>query len=306
MDLFLTLLYQVAPLGILIFLGYFAQKRWNLDARSFSKFLIFCVTPGVLFYSGWNAPIQAHVLWYPVLFFAGEALLSVFLLCLGKIVFKDTRANLLAFSGTDPNTGYFGYPVVVSLLGAALGPLTILVNMGSLMFQNLLGYYYLARGRFEVRDSLFRLLRLPALYAYGLGLLFQILHVTQPDFLEPLIQHFIGTWIYLGMAIVGMGLASVRLRELDFSFLGLAFMGKFLLLPLVVLFIFWMDQHAFQLLTEEARQVFWTLSLCPTAANSVAFSTELNVHPERASSMVFLSSLFALIYIPLILSLGLV
>ncbi len=306
MDLFLTLFYQVAPLGILIFLGYFAQKRWNLDARSFSKFLIFCVTPGVLFYSGWNAPIQAHALWYPVLFFAVEAVVSILLFGLGKMVFKDSRANLLAFSGTDPNTGYFGYPVVVSLLGASLGPLTILINMGSLMFQNLLGYYYVARGRFEANESISRLLKLPALYAYVLGLFFQFFKVAQPDFLAPLMQNFIGTWIYLGMAIVGMGLAGVRLRELDFSFLSLGFLGKFVALPVTMFLFFWLDAHSIHILTEDARNVFWILSLCPTAANTVAFSTELNVHPERAASMVFLSTIFGLFYIPLILSLGLV
>jgi len=52
---------------------------------------------------------------------------------------------------------------------------------------------------------------------------------------------------------------------------------------------------------------FWPLftlfSIFPIAANKVAFATELKVHPEKAALTVFLSTLFALFYIPLVVSL---
>jgi predicted permease len=45
------------------------------------------------------------------------------------------------------------------------------------------------------------------------------------------------------------------------------------------------------------------LAIVPLAANTVAYATQLNAHPEKAAVTVLASTLWALIYIPLIMSL---
>ena len=51
------------------------------------------------------------------------------------------------------------------------------------------------------------------------------------------------------------------------------------------------------------HKVMFLLSIVPLAANLVAFSTELKAQPEKASLAVFVSTLIALIYIPLLTTL---
>jgi predicted permease len=44
------------------------------------------------------------------------------------------------------------------------------------------------------------------------------------------------------------------------------------------------------------------MSIVPLAANTIAIATELDVHPEESTIAVFLSTIFALFYIPLIIT----
>ena len=40
------------------------------------------------------------------------------------------------------------------------------------------------------------------------------------------------------------------------------------------------------------------MSIVPLAANTIALASDLDVHPEEATIAVFLSTIFALFYIP--------
>jgi predicted permease len=44
--------------------------------------------------------------------------------------------------------------------------------------------------------------------------------------------------------------------------------------------------------------VLLVLSIVPIASNTVAFATKLRAHPEKAAFTVMLSTLVALVYIP--------
>ena len=84
---------------------------------------------------------------------------------------------------------------------------------------------------------------------------------------------------------------------------SLAFFSKFILWPLLMSVIIFADTYFFHLLTIEIRNIMFLLSLTPLAANTVSFATLLKVQPQKAAIAVLLSTLFALFYIPLIVSL---
>ena len=50
-------------------------------------------------------------------------------------------------------------------------------------------------------------------------------------------------------------------------------------------------------------KVLLVASITPLAANTVVFATELKTHPKKASFAVFLSTIFALLYIPVFVAL---
>jgi predicted permease len=53
---------------------------------------------------------------------------------------------------------------------------------------------------------------------------------------------------------------------------------------------------------DKVIDVLLVLSVTPIASNTVAFAAKLKAHPEKAALTVLLSTLFALVYIPIFVS----
>ena len=62
-----------------------------------------------------------------------------------------------------------------------------------------------------------------------------------------------------------------------------------------------LDFYIFKIYDYEIYRAFILLSIVPIAANTVIFATVLNVYPEKVSSAVLFSTIFALVYVPAII-----
>lgn len=299
MIVFLSLLAKVLPLYFLIGLGFIGRRILEVDSKSLARTAIYLVAPIVIFHSGFNSELTGPVLVLPLLFCLVGYLTALLFYVFSPLFFKDSQRYLLATASANSNTGYFGLPVVLALLGQDALTMAILVSLGSLLFENTLGVFLLARGNYSLKDSFFKLFKLPALYAFGLGLLLNALGLPadHPIYLDT-VSLFKGAYVIVGMMIIGSGIAGVGKMDFDGKLIGLGFIGKFLVFPLLMLGLLFLDSHFGPYLPEQGREILWILSLCPIAANTVAYATEFKVHPEKAAQMVFLSTLFALLYIP--------
>lgn len=300
MTVFLTILLKLVPLYLMISLGYLAAKGLNAQKETIAKLLIYIIAPTVLFYGAFTTEINFANLSLPFLFFTIACLMSLLFYGIGSFVYKkDSTKNILAFTSGTGNTGYFGLPVIYAVLGEQAFSLAALCILGFVLYENTLGYYLTAKGNYSAKDSLKKVVKLPIIYAFSLGLLFNLFSVNLGDMAVTTIGHFKGAYTLLGMMIIGMGLASVRLQHLDLKFIFLTFLAKFITWPLIIAGVIFLDQTAFHLYGTSIYNVMIIMAIVPLAANTVAFATELNVHPDKAALAVLLSTLFALFYIPL-------
>lgn len=143
-------------------------------------------------------------------------------------------------------------------------------------------------------------MRLPTLYAFFLGLAVNVLGISFGQIYTDIIISFRGAYTILGMMLIGLGLASFGKYSFDYVFLSLTFLAKFIIWPAVILLIIFLDTLFLHLYTPEIHRVMVLMSIVPLAANTVAYATELKAQPEKASLAVFLSTIFALFYIPFI------
>jgi len=285
----------------MISLGFLAAKKLNAQKETIAKLLIYIIAPAVLFYGAFTTKIEFASLSLPFLFFIIACLLSLIFYSIGSLVYKnDTTKNILAFTSGTGNTGYFGLPVIYAVLGEQAFSLAALSILGFVLYENTLGYYITAKGNYSAKESLRKVIKLPIVYAFALGLLLNLFSVNLGTIAITTIGHFKGAYTLLGMMIIGMGLASVRLRHLDLKFISLTFLAKFIVWPLIIAGIIFLDQSVFHLYTTSIYNVMIIMAIVPLAANTVAFATELNVHPDKAALAVLLSTLFALFYIPLV------
>ena|SRR3989339_440461 len=304
MIIFTTILLKLIPLYLMIILGYIGTKVLRVQKESIAKLLIYIIAPTVIFYGTYSAEINFANLSLPILFFCLASVIAITFHMVGNIVLKnDSTKNILAFTAGTGNTGYFGLPVISAVLGDQAFSLTVLSILGFVLYENSVGFFLTAKANHSVEESLWKVIKLPTIYAFFIGLIFNLSNIHLGGIAIAMIGHFKGAYTLLGMMIIGMGMATVNIKEIDYKFISLTFLAKFIIWPLIIFGIIVFDKYYLHFYNQSIYNVMMVMAIVPLAANTVAVATELNVHPNKAALAVLLSTLFALFYIPLIVSL---
>lgn len=304
MAIFITILLKLIPLYLMIILGFIGARVLKTQKETIAKLLIYIITPAVIFYGAYTAKINFANLSLPILFFCLASAMALIFLMIGNLIFKkDSTKNILAFTAGAGNVGYFGLPIISAILDERVFSLAVLSVLGIVLYENSVGFYLTAKGNYTGKESLLKVIKLPTIYAFFIGLLLNLFNVHLGDIAAATISHFKGAYTLLGMMIIGMGLTTINKRQIDYKFISLAFLAKFIIWPLIIFGIIALDKNYLHLYNLPIYNVLILMSIVPIAANTVAVATELKVHPDKAALVVLLSTLFALFYIPLIASL---
>lgn len=299
MFIFLTLLAKLFPLYVNILLGYLAGKFLNVKKETIAPLLIYIIVPVVIFAGVVNTKLNLNVIFIPILFFIMGSSIALLAFYLAGFLWKDSTRNILAFTSGTGNTGYFGIPVAIAIFGNNVIGIASLIFLGIMLYETTLGFFLVARGNFTVKKSLMRLLTLPILYAYLLGLLVNLSHIQLGSIFFDTAASFRGAFTILGMMIIGMGLADIKKFDFDFKFIGLTFLIKFAVWPLLMILLIFLNNTFFKIFDNSIDKILLLMAIVPLAANTVSYATLLKAKPEKAALAVLLSTFFALFYIPL-------
>ena len=298
----LALLYKLLPLYVTVGLGWLAGRYLDASGRHIAGIMMYIVTPSVVFSGVMHAPLSAEVIQLPFLTFALCSLTGWAHLQIARRWFPGVGANMIPLAVGTGNTGYFGIPVALLLFGEQGLAIYIVCMLGTTLFENSVGFYLAARGRYGIRDCLIKVVRLPSLYAYFLAVGLNSAGLQIPDAFEPLFDNLRGAYSVFGMMIIGMSILSFQGLAGDLRFTGLALLGKFVSWPLMALAFCWFDSHVTQLYGQDVYQAILLISITPIAANTVVIATLLDTHPRQVAGTALLSTLVALVYIPLMIS----
>lgn len=290
---------KIFPLYGMIGLGYIASRGLHVARESIAPLLIYIISPVVVFAASLNVTISLEVLGFPWFMFGVSVVMCLFFYWVGKFFWEDATRNIFAFSAGTGNTGYFGIPLAMLLFEPEVANLYIFTMLASLLYESTIGFYIIARGQYTFRQSLLKVARLPSLYAMHLGLVCNYMGWFPSASLMDFMEYFKGTFAILGMMMVGMGLKGVWEKGMDFTFVGMTFVTKFVVWPLVVFGLIYLDQTWFGLLNDALYKVMFIFAVVPLATNAVSMAVLLNAAPEKASFAVLLSTLFSLVSIPL-------
>lgn len=278
----------------LIFIGYLAGRYLSINKEAIARILIYICTPIVIFAGSASIDIKAENLSLPILFFSICCLISYLFLKIGKKIYQDTTKNLLAFTAGTGNTGYFGLPIIITLLGQEAFEIAIMLIIGFVIYENTYGYYQAAKGHFTAKQSIQKMLKLPAIYGFILGLTLNFLNRDITIFTE-LINHTKSVYTVLGMMIIGVGLKNFSLKEIDYKLISLTTISKFIIWPVVALLIMSLNIYS-----SEINKIILIISIVPLASNTVSYAAELNLSTEKASTIVVISTFVSTIFLFLI------
>lgn len=303
MALFFMLLGKIIPLYFNIAIGYLLTKYLKVRRDIVAFLLVYILGPAVILFATLSIKIDLQIAFLPIIVFLFGSFLAFFVLIKHSKKWNDSSINTLAFICGTGNTGYFGIPLAMILLEPHVVNIFIFVTLASLLYENTTGFFITAKGAFSAKQSILKILRLPLVYAFILGLVLNINGFELPQKVIPYFENL--KWVYgiLGMMMLGMGLKGFNLDEdFDKKYIKIAYFYKFFIWPLFMLVLIYLDKNIFMYLNSDIYDVLFMMSIVPLAGNTVTLAILLKAKPEKASFTVLLSNLVSVIYIPLILS----
>ncbi|PJB70749.1 MAG: hypothetical protein CO093_07065 [Alphaproteobacteria bacterium CG_4_9_14_3_um_filter_47_13] len=150
-----------------------------------------------------------------------------------------------------------------------------------------------------MRDSLRKVLKIPAIYAALAAILYNLSGLPYPGAVETYGHYFIGTWVVLGMMIIGIALANEKSLVFNKGFFALLMGIKLILWPFFVWGFVMLDQTLLFLFDRDIYVMLLIFSITPLPSTAVSFAASLDLHTGETSMAVLLSTLLSIIYIPL-------
>lgn len=292
--LFYILVNNIAPVFILIFLGFLMGKLFKLDIYSFSKINLYIYVPALVFVKLYETKIEAEhmqALLYAVAYLAA---LAIFAAIISKIR-KHTKPMGSAFKNAVMfyNSGNFGLPLVTLVFRdspylAYAVSIQIMILLVQNLSTNTIGFINAGRGRMNMWSSIKAVFMMPAVYAIAAALVLKCIPFD-----------FTTTFIWPAAVYVKDGLVSIALLTLGIQLSKSVFVLKhwevylaaFMRLvggPALALLLIWLlGIHG-----EMARVLFISSSV-PTAVNTALIAVELDNEKDFSSQVVMTATLFS-------------
>lgn len=296
------MLFKTMPLYLNVLFGYLASKKLNVSRDSVATLLVYIIGPVVVFFATVSVKIDLALASLPIMFFTLSSIVAIVVFKYMSHWWKDSTGNILAFTAGTGNTGFFGIPLAMVLLPKDLADVYVFAVLSSLLYESTTGFYVTAKGNFSTKEVFNKLSKLPLFYAFIVGITFNLLGFEIPKFLEDYGTYFKGAYGILGMMMLGMGLDGIKGGgHFDLKFINIALFSKFIFWPILMLGLIALDFYVIGFMNQDFYVVAVLFALVPLAGNTVTYAVLLNANPEKASVAVFISTLIAIVYIPLML-----
>lgn len=276
--------------------GYLISKKFDFNSDYVSKPLINVLLPLLVFTNMLDAE-PSKLLVLPIL---------TFMLALGMNYAAKMVQNKLA-NETDPlilrssfsffNIAFFGIPTVSALFGEDKVSVLICIYLGSALYGDTIGYYQVAKTKYNSRKALKEMLSIPFLYVFVAGVICKIIGFKTPEFIKPALDVVSFVVSAAGMMIVGFQLANVNFKEVKLPYfsklLGFRTVAAAVILTIIALLASFIAKD----LEEEDYKMLALVPLFPVAANVTVFAAFLKADEEQSSILVFLSMLLSVVLV---------
>lgn len=297
MSIFLFILINnIAPIFIIIFLGFILGKSFQIDVKSLSKINFYIFVPAFIFVSLYETTVDLNLLIIPIYGFIFCVISYIAAFVLGKLK-KQTKSINATFINTTIlyNSGNFGVPLIALVfkdspyLGYAAAIQVMIVTLQSIMTYTV-GFLNAGQGKLKVSDTLKKILTMPSLYAIFLAFLLKYLDIDISNlFLWSSLTYLKNGLVPIALITLGLQLSITKFHLSSFDVYLASFMrlcgGPVIAFLLIILM-------GFDSITSKTLLIS---SSVPSAINSALIAVEFDNEPDFASQVVitttFLSSI---------------
>ncbi len=278
----------IVPVILVAGAGFLFARLTHYDAKPLTRLSFYILTPALIFHSLLNRAV-------PLIDLADVALFVVImhglLTTIGYFGTRwtgwdgDTKTSAI-LSLSFNNCGNYGLPVLLFAFGEAGFTLGVLYMVAHMMYQIVVGVGIAGwRKGMVFRDVVFKILRVPWLYAFLLAMTVRLLDLELPVLLARPVELVAGATIPVQLLLLGMALARVRIGSLWRQAIPVS-LTKLILPPLLAWGL--TSLFGFEGLL---RSVLILEASAPTAVNALILSLQYERRSELTASIVLLTTL---------------
>ncbi|HUS93990.1 MAG TPA: AEC family transporter [Patescibacteria group bacterium] len=296
-DLFNVFFQNILPIFTVAAMGFALRLGLGVDKRALSNLSFYVLSPALVFSSLVTTRLGGDEL-IQLATFAIIMTLSMGLIAFGagkllRLPRIDISALILVVM--IANTGNYGLTFNELRFGSEGLARAIVYWVVSTMLVFTLGVFVASMGRANSRESLKRLVKLPAFYAVILSIVVYAFSISIPDPLMRGIELAGSGAIPVMLIVLGMQIADIR--GLGRVWLAVpASILRLLVAPLVAVLI-----ASFLGLQGLSRSTAIIEASMPTAVITTIMATEFMVRPALVTSTVVLTTLLSAITLPLVI-----
>ncbi|MFW6308655.1 MAG: AEC family transporter [bacterium] len=285
------ILNNIAPIFIIISLGYLLERKFQLDIYSFSKANFYIFVPALVFVKIYETKIELE-LFRTILF----GIIFVFLLNIVSVMFSKIRGHNIAKASAFKNSimfynsGNFGLPLITLIFEGM--PEAVSIQIMILMIQNFttntLGFYNAGRGQMQLKETIISVLKMPTVYALTGAVVLKAVPVNINElFFWPAIDYMKDGLIPVALLTLGiqLSLAEIDLKNIDVYLASAVRLIGAPLLAYLLVSIMGIDGIM--------AQVLFISSAVPSAVNTALIAVEFENKPDFASQIVMTTTLMS-------------
>lgn len=303
MSVFLFILTNnLLPVFILILVGFMFGRRFDLDRSTLTKINIYFYVPFFILVNIYTTDFQIHML---------KALAVVIMLMItnkligsvaGKLCgYEKGKTNAFTNSLMFYNSGNFGLPLITLVFSSGHFLISgqtpyleyaITIQVIVIVVQNLttntIGVFNANQASSGFKGALYKCLKMPALYFVLAAFLLKLIPYDLTQL--PIWSAF--TYIKNGLVSIALFTLGVQLSHAKLNFKNKSvYLSVFLrlvggpVIALLLVLLFGIEGIM--------AQVLIISSAVPTAVNTALISSEFNNHPDFASQIVMVSTVFS-------------
>ena len=296
----MDLLLIVLPAFLIFGAGFIGQKLLKLDIKSISTMSLYLMLPFLTFDTFYSNELNIEY-FYMFLFTCLLALIMMTLTVLFGFFIKadKTQMSAMLLGTIFPNSGNYGAPVAMFAFGAMGFQYAVIFMVIHAFLMNTVGIFIASYGSEKttsIKDSLMSVIKMPVLYGFLFGVLFQLLHIELPSTIQDGISLVGSASIPTVMLILGMQLAEIKPQKFELKYVNTVTIFRMLISPLLAVVLV-----NFMPVNDMIKNVYILLAAMPIAANTTLLAVQFNVKPDLTSFTTLVTTLLSLVTIPLTL-----
>ncbi|MFN2746831.1 MULTISPECIES: AEC family transporter [Bacillus] len=281
-------------------IGFTGQKLLHFDIQNLSKMSLYLMSPFLAFDTFYENKLTMDYVYMSVFCLGLCIILILFVYVISYFHrYSNQERCALVLSSAFMNNGNYGTPVVLLVYGAAGLDIAVVLMVLQQLVMSTIGVYYAAKGSPEAggfKTVMARVTRMPVAYGALLGMCFQLTHISIPEQLMTAIKLVGDAAIPTIMIILGMQLAVISFKQIEYRKVSYSLLLKLFVSPLIA----W----GFTMILpvdDLVKKIMILAAAMPTAANTTLMAVQFQTKPEIVSSSTFISTMLSIATLPIVL-----